>query len=464
MKSLLVSLPDGFHLHGFLGTGLAERLVSGSPERCSFLVPKGAEVCVPPELLGRADWGFFERVRRPAIERALHYLRMEASARRRDCADWDIVRRRHTGHRVSKTAVAAAASIVARFPALERQLSWVEGRLLPLEVGQLPPLGPEVTVVYGSAGIKQLDSSLSDHLRRSGARRYGVVYSWDNLSTKFNGFYRFDRLAVWNDTMRREAIEEFGYREDQVAVVGPVQFDVYHGYKPTRDRAAFLAEHGLPASARYVLYAGIPRASTPWDGEFAQIVLDADPESFMLFRVHPQDHPNAHPQLLDHPRARVVESARSADGKGEIDLRRLGFWIPQSGQAEQLAEQIYFSDAVVNVASTITLEALLLERPVVNPAYDVREGSFPVSMADYYETRHYGQVARSGAVRIVRSEEELRAAFEGGRARELHFPAEREALLSAIDPYRDGRAAERRAEDIRAVGGGAAPPGEALSA
>jgi hypothetical protein len=451
MSRLLVSLPDGFHLHGFVATGLAERLLDAVGEGVTFAVPRGARAALPPALEQRAAWREIERLRLPLASRALFFLRLEASHRLRQAdaparSDWALVRRKHDGHEAWKRALLPLAGLLARLPALDRALAAAERRWVP---SPFPPdLDPARfdTVVYGSAGIKALDAALVRRTPRRGPRRYGVVYSWDNLSAKFDHFARFDRLAVWNEPMRRDAVEVLGYPESAVAVVGPVQFDVYAGFAPSRPRSEFLASLGMPADARYLLYAGVPAQTSPWGCEYARCALEARSEAFVLIRPHPQDHAGSYAALASHPRVRVVEPGRPAD----TGLRRLGFWLPDAEEARSLAEQIHHAEAVVNVASTVTLEALRQSRPVVNVAWDVQPGAFPVAMAEYYATRHYGPVARSGAVPIARSAAEL---VELLRKVDAWWPgtaAARDALSRSIDPFGDGGAAARLAVDIAA--------------
>ncbi len=445
---MLVSLPDGYHLYGFLNTGLARRL-SGEAD-VTFIVPQGALRSIEPETADSAEWVEFPMRRIPVVSRACKHVRLEASHHLRRASSWDIVRSRSVRGRLRGAVQNGLGRALAAWPRLEQGLSAVEGLLVRSPLPAAVDVHRYRTVVFGSSGIKDLDMAAMRSLRRMNLRRYGIVYSWDNLSSKFNSFSRLDRMAVWNGIMRDEAVESLGFPPERIAVVGPSQFDCYHDYRPPRPRASFLAAHGLPQGARYILYAGVNSAGTPWNVEYAECVLEAQPDRHVLVRTHPQDHPAVYARLEGRPRVGLFASGAA----GEAGERRLGYWIPRPDEGALLAEQIHHADAVVTVASTITLEGLRLGRPVINIAFDVAPDRFPVSMSRYYETEHYRVVTASGAVEIVRSREELARALRGI---DTWWPDRRrnaESLNRQIDPFEDGRATERLAQDILAFHGG----------
>ncbi len=68
-------------------------------------------------------------------------------------------------------------------------------------------------------------------LLRTAARRrvrsMAVDPSWDNFTNKLIPVRRVDRLIVWNELMKQQAIDFHGYAPDEVKFAGAPQWDLY---------------------------------------------------------------------------------------------------------------------------------------------------------------------------------------------------------------------------------------------
>jgi CDP-glycerol glycerophosphotransferase (TagB/SpsB family) len=104
---------------------------------------------------------------------------------------------------------------------------------------------------------------------------------------------------------------------------------------------------------------------------------------------------------------------------------------------------------VVNVASTIAVEACLTDTPVVNIGFDGDEHRpFLDSAARYYHYTHYRPLVEADAVRVADSPAEMVSSIE----RYLEAPetdrAGRARAAAELCSYTDGRSAERVAEFV----------------
>jgi CDP-glycerol glycerophosphotransferase (TagB/SpsB family) len=111
------------------------------------------------------------------------------------------------------------------------------------------------------------------------------------------------------------------------------------------------------------------------------------------------------------------------------------------------------TDVLVNVNSTIALEAMLVDTPVVMVAFDGSGGQLPYLQSDarFLDYEHMRALVETGGVRVVRTACELVSAV----AQYLQHPAtnraERyEAARTLYGPV-DGRAAERVAQHLLAA-------------
>jgi CDP-glycerol glycerophosphotransferase (TagB/SpsB family) len=116
---------------------------------------------------------------------------------------------------------------------------------------------------------------------------------------------------------------------------------------------------------------------------------------------------------------------------------------------QHLADTMRYSDVVVNVASTIAIEAAIFDTPVVNIAFDGEAPSvWEKSARRYYRFTHYVNITRHGAVRVA---EDPKALVEH-IGRYLDDPAldrdgRRRVVLEQCQ-FLDGRAAERVASFV----------------
>lgn len=102
-----------------------------------------------------------------------------------------------------------------------------------------------------------LGSEQHDVLRT--ARRLGVpsvlcVGSWDHLSSKALVRELPDRVFVWNDTQKQEAVDLHRVPPEVITVTGAQCFDQWFDRQPTLDREAFCAKVGLDPKRPVILY------------------------------------------------------------------------------------------------------------------------------------------------------------------------------------------------------------------
>jgi hypothetical protein len=81
-----------------------------------------------------------------------------------------------------------------------------------------------------------------------------LVASWDNLTNK--GLLKWvpERVFVWNEIQRREAVELHGMPADRVVATGAQLFDPWFERRPSTPREDFIGRVGLDPAQPYVLY------------------------------------------------------------------------------------------------------------------------------------------------------------------------------------------------------------------
>jgi len=123
------------------------------------------------------------------------------------------------------------------------------------------------------------------------------VASWDNLTNKGLIHAVPDRVLVWNEAQRREAVELHGVPAGRITVTGAQSFDEWFAREPSTSYQEFTKRLGLRPDRPCLLYLGSSSFIAPEEAGFARRWLDAlrrheDPslrEAGVLFRPHPQN-------------------------------------------------------------------------------------------------------------------------------------------------------------------------------
>ncbi len=452
---VLYSLPDGAQSSVLLRTALFDRLTSVDDLQWVFASPlaENAEFARVFERPGvrlvpwpGVELSFWERqiqmLRKERWRLRVGNATSEIFARR---MRWMEPRRYHLHRRTARFG-SWIPGFDGLLDGLDRHVlgdgGW--GRLLD----ELQP----VAVVFGSGGTKLQEGPLARAARRRGIPCFNIIPSWDNLTSKGPLCYQGQRLAVWCERMRREAVDLYGCRPDDVVVTGPPPFDPHASPPPPAERQRFLKELGLDPARRLITYTSVHPDACPFSIDFVAVLarliesgrLPASCQ--LLVRLHPQDDHEAFAKLPTLPHV-VLE--RPGRYHGHANRNRAIFeYDPSARDVRHLTETLAFSDVVINVASTITLEACALDRPVINLAYNLESQFKGFDIGDYYRLTHYRPVTDSGAVAVVRSEHELRVAMIEALLAPKGRSLERWRLYGEYDPFRDGRASERLADAI----------------
>ncbi len=267
----------------------------------------------------------------------------------------------------------------ARSPAMADAFHRLEQALIPT-----PPAYEHLFDKYAPAlvvsgdPLRPGDANLIAAARRRGVPTLGSVRSWDNILKHLRT--RPDALTVWNARNADEAVEIDRFRPNQVTQVGAPQLDVYF----SDDSAHFgAAELGLDPHKKTLLLA---TSSFTYDSDQTYLVdmlLNAirtgqirQPLQIVV-RLHPDDkfcrylkYRHAPEIILDIP---------------ERYLATLG-WTMTRADLERMAALLRYADVMVNFATTVTLEAAIVDTPTLLVAFSPID---PTEMQRYVVGLHF---------------------------------------------------------------------------
>ena len=285
---------------------------------------------------------------------------------------------------------------------------------------------------------------------QAGVPTIGAVASWDNLTTKGPLLPRMDKLLVWNDLLKDEAIRYHSYRPQDLVVTGAPHHDiVFANRKQFASRSAFFASLGLDPEKKLITYAGEDPVISPdvpaYVEEIANWVRNNrfSVPCQLLVRPHPQDDLSRYERIRQLPGI-VFDLPGTPSDKYWMDMSRRDL--------VHLCETLMHSDVIANVTSTIVVDAAFFDTPSVCIGYGyTHPKTYFNSPMRFFEMDHFKYVLDDGATRVVKSAEELRAAID----RYLTEPGlDREGrarIARRISHFDDGRSGVRTAEAILTV-------------
>lgn len=286
--------------------------------------------------------------------------------------------------------------------------------------------------------------------RQMGIATVGAVASWDNLTNKGPLLPRLDRLIVWNDLLRAEAIRFHGYSTETVSVTGAPHHDMLFTERDQLiDRASFFATLGLDPAKRLITYAGEDPIIAPDAPAYVQEIhrwvagnqLAAPCQ--LLVRPHPQDDLSRYDEVRQLPGVFFDLPGRLLPGQW-MDMHR--------DDLKHLYETLMHSDVMVNVTSTIVVDAAFFDTPSVCIGYGYTHPNTYYNLPmRFFEMDHYRYVIDAGATVVVENPDDLRAAINRYLIDPSLESAGRQRIARLIAGFEDGRGAERTAEAIMMV-------------
>jgi hypothetical protein len=251
------------------------------------------------------------------------------------------------------------------------------------------------------------------------ARHLGIpvaawINSWDNLTSKPAYYTGYDHYFLWSERMRSDLLHYYPEAAGAtVDVTGVPHFDWYRQEALRMTREELCARYGFDPRRPLVFYGTATPHLAPAEHlvvqRLAQDLQEAEALGFpqLLVRLHPGEAGGRFQDWRPGPAVALQQPGQRGHGS-------LGAYCPTPQENREFVSSIAHADVVVNLASTLTLDAALCDRPVVNIAFDLSsDRSFQAAIDEYYTAYdHYRTVAETRAVRLARSPAELMNAVE----------------------------------------------------
>ncbi len=288
-----------------------------------------------------------------------------------------------------------------------------------------------------------------------GAKRLGIPSilmpkSWDSVSKKLFGG-KSTYIFVWNQFMKDQMLKFQDYKQDQIFMSGVPQFDFYHDPKRIWTKEKFCQRFSLDPNKKIIFY-GSTGGGCCNEGDYVTVLHEIIsqgkiPNTQILVRPHMG-------YKGDKERFAICEKydTCTVDNTAVQDRALADNWALSDDQIEILTNSLYHADIVINIASTLTLDATAAGTPVINIHFDAKEGVDPnYSTKRLYKSDYIEAVTSKGATWIVKSKQELIQALDDVLLKNKRKTKQVQDLIDYMMYKNDGQAAERLAKNIHTL-------------
>ncbi|REG98281.1 hypothetical protein [Flavobacterium aquicola] len=237
------------------------------------------------------------------------------------------------------------------------------------------------------------------------------IFSWDNLASKGRMAANFDYYLVWSDLMKEELLHFYKKTQSQnVETVGTPQFEPYVLERYQTTKKDFYNRFNLDSSKKTICFSCGDISTSKNDELYITSIAQAIQENKiqnvnLLVRTSPAEDPIRFESFVkkfpfvkwNHPKWHLARTGHQEEWSQRI---------PSKEDVTDLRSILEYSDLNINMLSTMSLDFMQFDKPVINPVFGNKGNGL------YYDQRfleypHIKNVVSFKATRIVTNEEEL---------------------------------------------------------
>jgi hypothetical protein len=259
------------------------------------------------------------------------------------------------------------------------------------------------------------------------------IFSWDNLASKGRMLGAFNYFLVWSKLMKEELLYFYpNVKEDAVKIVGTPQFEPYVMSKYKTIAEAFYTKFQLDSRLKTICYSCADVSIGQNDPLVIKAIANAirnnsiTAKAQLLVRTSPAEDDSRFraireefPEILWN----VPKWILTRQNHAETWSQR----IPSEEDIKDLRSLLENVDVNINMCSTMSLDFMLFDTPVINTVFGTRDNGL-YNDQRFLNYDHYKKVVESQSVSIAKNEKELIAQIN----QSLFNPKERSLQRKAM--------------------------------
>lgn len=237
------------------------------------------------------------------------------------------------------------------------------------------------------------------------------IFSWDNLASKGRMASNFDYYLVWSALMKRDLLKYYSAITPQsVAIVGTPQFEPYVMPKYKMTSEAFYDVFELQPHLKTICFSCGDSSTSKNDELYIETIAEAIknkqiPEVNFIVRTSPAEGRERfkvlvarYPFIRWHfPKWELTRSAHQESWSQRI---------PTVSDLKELRGLLEYSDLNINMLSTMSLDFMLFNKPVINTVFGTATNGLYDDQR-FLDYEHIMHVVDSKSTKIVKDAGQL---------------------------------------------------------
>lgn len=281
------------------------------------------------------------------------------------------------------------------------------------------------------------------------------LLSWDNITAKGTPLLMPDYFISWGPIMTEEMVDFYHFPREKIYECGVPHFDIYSLHDQIVSRNLLLTELNLLPEHPSIFYGMVTRMYCPNELEILTWLADKVSKNgfikpcSLIIRPHPQLVSGIYSMNNEElAKLKALVGPRVALDIPPVLSEQLAWDLPKNDM-RRLASLLAGCAMCLNASSTLSLDACMLDRPVINIGFDGWETlPYERSARRSLDYIHMAKLLGLGGIRIATSFSELEGHINA-YLRDAHLDQEGRMLSAAQEcGLRDGQAAERVATTL----------------
>ncbi len=260
-------------------------------------------------------------------------------------------------------------------------------------------------LVFLSHLFDETEIDILREAKKQKVRSIGFINSWDKLTARCSLRLLPDKLVVFNEIVKREALKHTDMKEKDIMVTGLPQYDIYEDRAPI-SKGEFFEKMNLSLDKKLLVYAPMGKAfsNSDWDiiDLFRKAIKKEDIKGVqLLVRFSPND-------FIDEDELEKRPDLKYDLPGTRFSKKRGVNWDMNFQDINHLHDTIFHLDVLVCYTSSMSIDVAVLGKPVINIDFEVKEKKITSKTPTfYYQTTHYSNAIRTGGISRVKNKKEL---------------------------------------------------------